>query len=328
MLVNQVIKAYAKVLLHQEMYTRLPEAMNEARTNFLPCKESSDLLIKYVSYANTKLRADGDSFKQPYDPLAAFKNSKNFGDLLSNANVEQEQHVDEFERNVAPRLGVDPIAFTEASARLERTAPLQVDCKVAEALKSIPGHAQEAITNLTSALPLLQCCRDFINVTATEINSQPKVNAYDPYIATSREALSAIKAVVDLLRSWLKDLTMQHLLQGGSYSLVSFGKHDETLENMGLGLTEEELRAFQKVRGDFQRENPPTKTADRGRERSHGGQGGARGGASRGQGSYQGGGGGGGSQDCDRGNSQTCSQCGNGGHSAGKCFALKHVKGY
>lgn len=235
-LVNRVtgIKAYAKVLLHQEMYTQLPEAMIEARTNFLPCKESSDLLIKYISYANTKLRAYGDSFKRPYDPLAAFKTSKNFGGLLLNANVEQEQHVDEFECNVAPRIGVDLNAFMEARARLERTAQLQADHKVAEALKSIPCHAQEAITNLTSALPLLQCCRDFIDVTATEINSQPKVNAHYPYVATSREALSAIKAVVNLLRSWLKDLTMQHLLQGGSYSLVSFGKRNETLENMGL----------------------------------------------------------------------------------------------
>ena len=79
---------------------------------------------------------------------------------------------------------------------------------------------------------------------------------------------------------------MQHLLQGGSYSLVSFGKCDETLENMGLGLTEEELHAFQKARGDFQCENPPTKTADRGRERTRGGQGDARGGASRGRGGY------------------------------------------
>jgi hypothetical protein len=299
-----------------------------------------------MEYVNQKRQASPDrSFKRQRttDPLAEAKRPARAASQedfrMPDSTVDRSPEEEHFDRSNMPRLGMDPKAFQEAEARADRTAQLANDQKNHEAMKSIPGHAREALTNLMSSVPMLKLIKGWVAVTVETIHADDNVDVTDPYNESSRSALSAIIKVHALQEQWQKDLTIQHLLPGGSYGLVTHSKRDETMDSMGLGFSEDEMRKIKKQREDYLRENPPPKTGAAGKNRAQqrdtpAFRGGGGGGGSRSQGGRQGGG----SSNNSNNNSARkknsnlyCSRCGNTGHTAtgGRgCFALKHADGH
>jgi hypothetical protein len=169
---SKVKRAFADALIWSGEHATIATAMVESRSSFDRVKDDPLKLGKYMEYVNQKRQASPDrSFKRQRttDPLAEAKRPARAASQedfrMPDSTVDRSPEEEHFDRSNMPRLGMDPKAFQEAEARADRTAQLANDQKNHEAMKSIPGHAREALTNLMSSVPMLKLIKGWVAVT-------------------------------------------------------------------------------------------------------------------------------------------------------------------